>query len=99
MLIRRASRCSKEARRVAMRDMKLWTVAGLVAMLSFSVLGYYGREIYRQAPPIPERVIAPDNTNIFSKQDILDGQNVWQAFGGQEVGSIWGHGAYVAPDW
>src|SRR5262249_60475729 len=27
------------------------------------------------------------------------GQNVWQALGGMEVGSIWGHGSYVAPDW
>ncbi|MBX6311728.1 MAG: nitric-oxide reductase large subunit, partial [Isosphaeraceae bacterium] len=30
---------------------------------------------------------------------IRDGQNVWQSMGGQEVGSVWGHGAYVAPDW
>jgi nitric oxide reductase subunit B len=28
-----------------------------------------------------------------------DGQNVWQSIGGQTVGSIWGHGAYIAPDW
>ncbi len=31
--------------------------------------------------------------------DIGRGQNVWQALGGMEVGSIWGHGSYVAPDW
>lgn len=30
---------------------------------------------------------------------ISDGQNAWQSMGGQEVGSIWGHGAYLAPDW
>ncbi len=78
---------------------KLWLGLGLVAVMSFSVLGYYGREIYHQAPPIPERVVTPDGAVVFSKQDILDGQNVWQSIGGQEVGSIWGHGAYVAPDW
>jgi nitric oxide reductase subunit B len=22
-----------------------------------------------------------------------------RSLGGQEIGSIWGHGAYVAPDW
>lgn len=82
-----------------MRHTKLWVGLGLVAVLSFSVLGYYGWEIFHQAPPIPERVVTPDGTIVFRKQDILDGQNVWQAFGGQEVGSIWGHGAYVAPDW
>jgi nitric oxide reductase subunit B len=58
------------------RDAKLWIGLGLVAVLSFSVLGYYGREIYHQSPPIPERVVTPDGTVVFSKQDILDGQNV-----------------------
>ena len=29
----------------------------------------------------------------------MNGQNVWQAMGGMQVGSIWGHGSYVAPDW
>jgi len=37
------------------RHTKLWVGLGLVAVLSFSILGYYGREIYHQAPPIPER--------------------------------------------
>ncbi len=27
------------------------------------------------------------------------GQNVWQSMGGMELGSVWGHGSYVAPDW
>lgn len=35
----------------------------------------------------------------FEGQDIKDGQNVWQSIGGQTVGSIWGHGAYIVPDW
>ena len=29
----------------------------------------------------------------------MAGQNVWQSIGGQQVGTVWGHGAYVAPDW
>ena len=33
------------------------------------------------------------------EQDIKDGQNVWQSVGGQEIGTVWGHGAYQAPDW
>nr|WP_284721878.1 nitric-oxide reductase large subunit [Polyangium sorediatum] len=69
-------------------------------MLSFAVLGYFGFEIYRKAPPIPDRVVvAADGRTLFTGQDIRDGQNVWQSLGGQQVGSIWGHGAYVAPDW
>lgn len=32
---------------------KLWIGLFVVMAASFAVLGYYGREIYRQAPPIP----------------------------------------------
>jgi nitric oxide reductase subunit B len=78
---------------------KLWIVLGVVVAAAFSVLGYFGLEIYRQAPPIPQRVVTTDNVVVFTREDIHNGQNVWQALGGQEVGSVWGHGAYVAPDW
>ncbi|MFV0378968.1 MAG: nitric-oxide reductase large subunit [Mangrovibacterium sp.] len=78
---------------------KLWIGFILVMVLSFGVLGYYGVEIYREAPPIPEKILSSDGTVICTGSDIKDGQNVWQSMGGQEVGSIWGHGAYQAPDW
>jgi nitric oxide reductase subunit B len=55
--------------------------------------------VYRQAPPIPERVVAADGTVVMTRDDILTGQQVWQSTGGQQLGSIWGHGAYQAPDW
>ncbi|MCH7808270.1 MAG: nitric-oxide reductase large subunit [Planctomycetes bacterium] len=82
-----------------MRFAKLWLALGTVTVLSFAVLGYYGLEIYRHAPPIPKRVVVTDGGVLFTGQDISDGQNVWQSMGGQEMGSVWGHGAYVAPDW
>lgn len=78
---------------------KFWVSLISVIVLSFLVLGYYGREIYRVAPPVPKRVVTSDGTVLFTGQDIKDGQNVWQSMGGQEVGTVWGHGAYVAPDW
>lgn len=82
-----------------MKNTRLWVIFTLVLVISFSVLGYYGHEIYLQAPPIPDKVVTPDRKVAFTGQDIRDGQNVWQSMGGQEVGTIWGHGAYVAPDW
>ncbi|UOF01523.1 nitric-oxide reductase large subunit [Bdellovibrio reynosensis] len=82
-----------------MSHKKLWTIFAIVVIASFAVLGYYGREIYREAPPIPQQVITTDGTVLFTGQHIKDGMNVWQSTGGQELGSIWGHGAYVAPDW
>lgn len=77
---------------------KLWILFAVVVGLSFATLGYYGFEIYQKAPPVPDKVIS-DGKVLFTGEDILDGQNVWQSIGGQEVGSVWGHGAYIAPDW
>jgi len=67
--------------------------------VAFSLLGFFGREVYRKAPPLPERVIQENGAVLATKAQILDGQVVWQSTGGQELGSIWGHGAYQAPDW
>lgn len=82
-----------------MKTRKLWLGFIAVMTISFAVLLYYGREIYRQAPPIPDRVVTSDGALLFTGADIKDGQNVWQSIGGQEVGTVWGHGAYQAPDW
>ena len=82
-----------------MQYRKLWLTFAIVVVASFAVLGWFGREIYRQAPPIPDRVVTTEGRVLFTGNDILDGQNVWQSTGGQELGTVWGHGAYVAPDW
>src|SRR5262245_39374988 len=82
-----------------MKYSRLWLGLALVIGLSFLTLGYYGLEIYRQAPPIPSRIVTTDGQVLFTGDQIREGQNVWQSMGGQEVGSVWGHGAYVAPDW
>ena len=68
-------------------------------MFSFSILGWVGTEIFPQAPPIPREVVTIDGTVLVPAEQIMDGQNVWQAMGGMQSGSIWGHGSYVAPDW
>ncbi len=78
---------------------KAWTAFALVVALSFAVLGYYGYQVYVQAPPIPERVVTADGRVLWTGEEIRTGQNVWQSVGGHDLGSVWGHGAYVAPDW
>jgi nitric oxide reductase subunit B len=82
-----------------MNNRRLWLGFIAVIVISFGVLGYFGREIYRKAPPIPVRVITSEGEVLFTGKDIKDGQNIWQSIGGQELGTIWGHGSYVAPDW
>lgn len=78
---------------------KLWWALIAVLGVTFCVLGWFGREVYRQAPPIPEQVVSADGATLFTAEDILDGQTAWQSVGGMQLGSIWGHGAYQAPDW
>jgi len=82
-----------------MKTKKLWVGFILVMIISLGILGYYGKEIYRKAPPIPQKVVTESGRVIFTESDIRDGQNVWQSIGGQELGTVWGHGAYKAPDW
>ncbi len=78
---------------------KLWWTLIVVLAVTFSILGISGVEIYKQAPPIPTQVVTPSNRVLMTDEDILNGQTAWQSTGGMEVGSIWGHGAYQAPDW
>lgn len=78
---------------------KLWWLLIAILILTFSILGYFGREVYRQAPPIPAQVISDSGDVLMTRDSILDGQTAWQSVGGMQLGSIWGHGAYQAPDW
>ena len=82
-----------------MKTRNLWIGFILVLTISFGILGFFGSEIYRKAPPVPEQILTTNGTVLMTSSDIKDGQNVWQSMGGQEVGSVWGHGAYKAPDW
>src|SRR6187402_589986 len=78
---------------------KLWLIFIAIFVFSFAILGWVGTEIFRQAPPIPREVVTTDGQVLIAAEEISNGQNIWQAMGGMESGSIWGHGSYVAPDW
>src|SRR5499427_5495488 len=78
---------------------RLWIALGVVLVISFAVLGGVGVRVLNNAPPIPSQVVTVDGRVLFDGMAIQDGQNAWQSIGGQEVGTIWGHGSYVAPDW
>ncbi len=78
---------------------KYWYALIGVCIVMFSLLGYFGAEVYRSAPPVPSKVATVDGRTLFTGEQILDGQTAWQSVGGMQLGSIWGHGAYQAPDW
>ena len=77
---------------------KLWLGLAALLIASFAVLLWVGGEIHR-APPMPERVVTESGRVVYTRADIEQGRQVWQSIGGQQLGSIWGHGSYVAPDW
>src|SRR5688500_11760052 len=90
----------RNAGRIAMDNTrKLWIGLATLLGLSFAILLLVGGQIHRKAPPMPERVVSTQGTVVFERADIERGRSVWQSFGGMQLGSIWGHGGYVAPDW
>ena len=78
---------------------RLWRWLGLIFVLSFGALGYLGVQIYLSAPPIPKAVVTTEGEVLFTGEQIQLGQQAWMSAGGQQLGTVWGHGSYVAPDW
>lgn len=78
---------------------RLWQWLAVIFLLSFAALGWMGREIYLSAPPIPALVVSTDGSPVFLEGQVQQGQEAWLSAGGQQLGSVWGHGSYVAPDW
>ena len=78
---------------------RLWRWLALICVLSFGALGYLGWQIYLSAPPIPKAVVTADGHTLYTGEQIQRGQQAWLAAGGQQLGTVWGHGSYVAPDW
>ena len=80
----------------------IWWRRGLIFILfvEFVVLiwvttGSYYRD---SQPPIPEKVIDSSGLLVFTGNDIQAGQEVFLQKGLMNNGSIWGHGAYLGPD-
>ena len=78
---------------------RLWLGLAAIVIVSFAVMLWLGADLMRTAPPIPEAVVTESGHTVFTREDIESGQQVWQSIGGQQLGSVWGHGALVAPDW
>src|SRR5512139_1689503 len=53
---------------------------------------------YQYKPPIPERAVSISGQTLYTRSDVLAGQGVFLKNGLMEYGSIFGHGAYLGPD-
>ncbi len=78
---------------------KAWIQAVVVVVLfGFFVLGFLAFRTYSGEAPLPGHVVGPDGAILFTRGDILSGQQVFLRNGLMEYGSIFGHGAYLGPD-
>jgi nitric oxide reductase subunit B len=75
------------------------TTAILVMIVGFSVLSLVTVLTYTNAPPIPDKVVDTAGRVVFTGHDIRTGQEVFLKYGLMEHGTLWGHGAYLGPDY
>jgi nitric oxide reductase subunit B len=77
-----------------------WRHSAILVMIAgFAVLSYITVRAYTDAPPIPTRVEDGSGRTLFTSADILRGQEVFLKYALMEHGTLWGHGAYLGPDY
>lgn len=77
-----------------------WRYAVIIVMIvGFSILGFVTSLAYENAPPIPGKVVDNEGKVLFTKEDIQKGQSTFLKFNLMEHGTLWGHGAYLGPDY
>src|SRR5262245_62686758 len=70
----------------------------LTFLIGFAILGYLAIRVYREHPPVPGRVVSESGRTVFTGEDVRAGQESFLTFGLMQYGSIYGHGAYLGPD-
>ncbi|MCB1149447.1 MAG: cbb3-type cytochrome c oxidase subunit I, partial [Chlamydiia bacterium] len=77
-----------------------WRILTCVVMVvGFSILGLITRIAYDNTPPIPGRVVDPEGRVLFTREKVIQGQGVFLKNNLMEHGTLWGHGAYLGPDY
>src|SRR5579884_1553642 len=70
----------------------------IVFIFGFFVMGLLAYRTYTSEPPIPGKVVDSSGQMLFTRADITRGQETFLRNGLMEYGSIFGHGAYLGPD-
>ena len=71
----------------------------LVIIVGFAILGLITRVAYDNTAPIPKQVIDSDGHVLFTGEQVTLGQGVFLKNNLMEHGTLWGHGAYLGPDY
>lgn len=80
-----------------MNPKKWWIPLTFIFVVSFTGVGIIGYETYYEAPPIPDYRNEAGEV-VFSHDEILEGQAVFQRYGLMDFGSMFGDGANRGPD-
>src|SRR5215468_3602464 len=70
----------------------------LTFVVGFAIMGYLALRVYQDHAPIPGRVVSEQGKVLFTREDVLSGQEAFLTYGLMQYGSIYGHGAYLGPD-
>lgn len=73
-------------------------VLAFVLIYGFAVLITVTCRAYSDKPPVPEQVVDMDGNVLFTGDDVRSGQAVFLRYGLHDNGTVWGHGAYLGPD-
>ncbi len=81
---------------MSLEKLKWAAIISFVVSMAFLLLG--GLFTKDRLPPYPGKVVDPAGKVLFSKADILAGQDVYQRYGLMDHGSVWGHGSQRGPE-
>ncbi|WP_163706901.1 nitric-oxide reductase large subunit [Mycobacterium timonense] len=71
----------------------------LVMIFGFLVMGILVYRTYTASMPLPANVVSESGEVLFTGDQITRGQELYQARGLMQYGSVLGHGAYLGPDY
>ena len=67
-------------------------------VMGFAVLILLTFKAYQNAPPVAGHVVDATGALVYTGDDVRHGQEVFLKHGLMDNGTIWGHGAYLGPD-
>src|SRR2546423_4161606 len=77
----------------------LWLQGSILTfVIGFSLLTFSAIRIYQDSAPIPERIVDESGNVRITRQQIQDGQEQFLTYGLMQYGTVYGHGAYLGPD-
>ena len=77
----------------------LWLQGMLLTfVVGFAILGYLALRVYEEHAPVPARVVDEAGRKSSTGEEIMQGQEAFLTYGLMQFGSVYGHGAYLGPD-